>query len=135
MEQTISKIILGHADVLDSVPGKLGSQEGDDNPVTRALEDIQTNDGILVQNVVNNKLLPRMRKHGFKIPLNYHFEFLNDQEKEKIRANEDKSNKAVADIALTMKNAGLRMDPKYFSERTNIPCTMDIMEPNHTVTE
>jgi hypothetical protein len=110
------------------VPGKLGAGNGDDNPVTKALRDKQVKDGIFVQNIVNCKLIPLMRKHGFPIPLNYHFEFKNDGEQEEFRRREDESNLKTADIAVKMKNAGLQMDAKYFTERTGIPAT-PVVEP------
>jgi len=120
-EKKISKIILGHADALDSIPGKLGGGDGEESPAAKALRDKQVKDGNLVQNVVNNKLIPRMRKLGFPIPLDYHYELVNDAEKELFRRREDNSNKVTAEIAQTMKNAGLQMDPAYFQERTGIP--------------
>jgi hypothetical protein len=143
LEQKISKVILGHADAMDSTPGKLGGGQSkgmdeDNSPSGQALADIQTQDGILVQNVINSKLLPRMRKMGFDIPINYHFEFLNDREKQEIRNREDKSNDAMAGIALKLAQAGLQMDPGYFTERTNIPVTqLNITQPNdnNTITQ
>jgi phage gp29-like protein len=131
LKKVISKILLGHEDAMDSVPGKLGSnQDGDKSPVQQALSSKQSKDGVFVENVVNSQLLPLMRIQGFNIPINYHFEFLNDDEKSEIRDKEDKSNKATADIALTMKQAGMQMDATYFTERTGIPATMVIEQPN-----
>ena len=124
LQKVISKLMLGHADAMDSVPGKLGNQGGKDNPVEQTKNDIQTKDGIFIQNIINTKLLPRMRMHGFNIPINYHFEFLNDKEKQEIREKEDQSNSTTADIALKMSQAGLQMDPSYFTERTGIPTTL-----------
>lgn len=123
LEKKISKLILGHADALDSIPGKLGGGDGEQSPASQALNDKQVKDGVFVQNVVNNKLIPRMRNLGFPIPLDYHFEFVNDAEKEEFRRREDNSNKVTAEIAQTMKNAGLQMDPVYFQERTGITTT------------
>jgi len=133
MEQIISKIILGHAAALDSVPGKLGSESGKDNPVTQALNDIKTHDGILVQNITNTKLIPRMRKLGFDIPLDHHFEYLNDEEKQSIRKEEDKSNAITAGIAYQMSQAGLQIDPEYFTERTGIPATLKPVPEKMTI--
>jgi phage gp29-like protein len=120
-EKKVSKLILGHADAMDSVPGKLGAGSGEENPVAQSLEDKQTKDGRFVQSIINRDLLPRMRKFGFSIPEDYHFEFKNDSEVEEAREREDASNLATANVALTMKNAGLKMDAKYFTERTKIP--------------
>jgi hypothetical protein len=120
-EKKISKIILGHADVIDSVPGKLGAQNGADSPAQQALRDTQAKDARFLEPIVNDQLIPRMRKMGFNIPDGIRFQFKNDQEKEEYRDKEDKSNKATADIAYTMVQAGMAMDPKYFEDRTGIP--------------
>lgn len=133
LEAKISKVILGHADALDSVPGKLGAGTGEDNPVEKALSGIQSEDAEFLQPIINEELIPRMRIHGFNIPEGFHFEFINDEEKEAFRAREDKSNKVTAEIAQTMKNAGLQMDPEYFEERTGIPTTkIEIQTPPAT---
>jgi phage gp29-like protein len=122
-QKVISKIILGHADALDSTAGKLGSDNGE-SPAQKALEDIQIKDGILICNVVNRMLIPRMIKLGFKIPSNYHFEFSNDREQKEVKAEEYKQNKEAADIAWKMKLAGLQMDAEYFTKETGIPATV-----------
>lgn len=117
----ISKIGLGHADALDSIPGQLGSGTGTDNPVYAALTDKQTKDGRFIQHMVNGQLIPKMRRMGFRIPEEYRFEYRNDEEQEAFRKRQDESNKATADIAVSMKQAGLQMGAKYFEERTGIP--------------
>jgi phage gp29-like protein len=122
-EKKVSKIILGHEDAVSSTPGKLGSGQGEDNPVASALTDKQVKDGKFVERVINGQLLPKMRNLGFNIPENFKFEYKNDSEKEAFRAKEDASNKLTAEIAQTMKNAGLKMDAKYFEERTGIKTT------------
>ncbi len=119
-QKTVSKIVLGHADAVDSTPGKLGSGQGEDSPVAIALKDKQVKDGKFVERIINGQLLPKMRNLGFKLPENIRFEYKNDAEKEAFRAREDASNKVTAEIAQTMKNAGLKMDAKYFEERTGI---------------
>ena len=125
LEQKISKVILGHADAMASTPGKLGgSQGGEDSPVAMAFSNIQTEDSIFLQNVINGDLLPRMRKFGFRIPLDMHFEYVNNREKEDFRRKVDDSNQKTATIAETLKSAGLQMDPTYFTERTGIPVSI-----------
>jgi phage gp29-like protein len=120
-EAKVSKIILGHADAMDSVPGKLGSGQGQDNPVANALEDKKLKDGRFVENIVNNELIPRLKKLGVvNVPDGYKFVFLNDGEAEEARKAEDQANLITAQIAQTMKNAGLQMDADYFTERTGI---------------
>lgn len=122
-EKKVSKLILGHADALDSVPGKLGSEQGgDESPVSQALSEIQTEDGRFAENIINNQVFDKLRNLGFNIPEGLIFKFKNDDEVEEFRRREDQSNLETANIALLMKNANLQMDQKYFSDRTGIPC-------------
>lgn len=135
-QKTVSKIILGHADAMDSIPGKLGSGQGEEeSPVQKALRDKQVKDGKFIERIINGQLLPKMRTLGFRIPDNYHFEFKNDAEKEAFRAKEDASNKVTAEIAQVMKNAGLKMDAKYFEERTGIKATEVEEQPQPQVVD
>lgn len=127
-QKTVSKIILGHADAVDSVPGKLGNDK-EESPAQKALIDKQTKDGVLVESTINRQLLPQMRKLRVKIPEGYSLKFKNDAELESIRKREDESNKATADIAQVMKNAGLQMDSAYFTERTGIPAEKIVVPP------
>lgn len=118
-QKIISKLILGHADAIDSIPGKLGN-DGEESPAAQALEETQTEDGVFCENNVNAELLPRMRELGFQIPEEFHFEFLNDAEKEETREKEDKSNQATATIMKTVKDAGGKPDWDWFNERTGM---------------
>lgn len=121
LEAKISKLILGHSDALDSTPGKLGSgQGGDESPASQALRDKQTSDGTFIENIVNGTLIPKLINLGFNIDTSFKFKFSNNQEVVEKRKNEDANNKATADIAYVMTQAGLKMDPKYFEERTGI---------------
>lgn len=121
-EKKISKIILGHSDAMDSTAGKLGSEQGGENsPIAKALSDKQLKDGAFIEAVVNDQLLPKLVDLGIiNIPEGYEFKFLNNNEKDEAREKEDKANLATAQIAQTMKNAGLQMDALYFEERTGI---------------
>jgi post-segregation antitoxin (ccd killing protein) len=123
-EKKISKIILGHADAIDSTPGKLGADQGEHSGVALALNDCQTVDGRMLENNINGELLPRLREMGMNIPDTLHFEIKNDREREEARRSEDENNAVTATIAYTMKQAGLQMDAAYFNERTGIPTTV-----------
>ena len=122
LETKISKLILGHADAMDSVPGKLGNQ-GELSPAQQALDDIMQIDSNFVEEFVNNNLFPKLRNLGFDIPDNVVFRYANNIERELARITEDKNNQATAQLALTMKQAGLEMDAAYFQDRTGIPTT------------
>ena len=124
LEAKISKIILGHADALDSTPGKLGASQGEESPAWMAMRDKQQKDGAFLEDVVNDILVPKLQKLGFKgaeLLSEYKFCFENTHEIKEATEYENAQSLQVATIALTMKNAGLKMDAKYFEERTGIP--------------
>lgn len=119
-EAKVSQIILGHADAMKSSGGKLTADD-EESPQQRAMKDKQIKDGRFIEPIINEQLIPKLRNLGLvNIPEGYKFAFLNDGEQEEIREQEDASNLITAQIAQTMKNAGLQMDPKYFEERTGI---------------
>lgn len=130
-QKNISKLILGHADAMDSTPGKLGGQQGGgdfgepESPADEAQRDKQTKDGRFMQPIINSQLIPKANNLPLdvKIPEGYHFEYTNDQEVEQMRSREDGSNLTTAKIAQTMSQAGLQMDSAYFTERTGIKAT------------
>ena len=114
LQKMISKVILGHADALDSVPGKLGAGMGENSPVYKALVDKQTKDGGFVENIINDILLPQLRTLGLPVPEGCKFYFMNDAEEMEL-AN------SVSDLAVKIKSAGLQMTAEYFTEQTGIP--------------
>lgn len=113
LESKIAQVVLGHADAMSSIPGKLGNDNGE-SPAQQALEDKQTRDGEFVLAIVNKMLLPRMRAHGFMIPDDVKGCLMNDNEEDELANN-------ITDLAVKMKSAGLQMDAKYFTEKTKIP--------------
>ena len=118
----ISKIILGHADALDSIPGKLGNSTAQ-SPAEQALTDKQINDGRFVENIVNGVLIPKLNDLGFNFDSRFRFTFSNNQELIEKRKNEDLNNDLTAGIVLKLFQSGLAVDPSYVSERTGIPVT------------
>jgi len=130
LQQNISKIILGHADALDSVPGKLGSSQGEESPVYQAMEDKKTKDGLFITNIVNNILLPRLRKLGFDIPQDVRFEFKNNSEV-------FENNNRLADLAIKINQAGLQIDSEYFEQETGIKLadTTAMTEPSENLSQ
>lgn len=113
LEKKISKLILGHADALDSVSGTLGATQGEENPTTQALSDKKTKDGGFITDIVNSELLPRLIKLGFKLSPTDKFEFKNDEEVQ------DNNKKLIAN-AVEIKKAGLQVDKDYFEAQTGI---------------
>lgn len=130
-EKKISKILLGHADALDSTAGKLGSGQGnepDDSPIGQAIMEVEKEQDLFLLNVLNDTVLPKFRKMGIRIPEGFVFGVTRDKEEIEARKQEDDINLVTANIAQTMKNAGLKMDAKYFEERTKIKTT-EVEEP------
>lgn len=133
LESKISKLWLGHADAIDSVPGKLGSQQpsvagGRTNdmsamtPVAKALRDKQCKDAQFVTPIVNESVIPKLRALGIDIPHGHHFKFLNDAEERDVQEQDIRQKQAVATLAKTMADAGLKMSAEYFKEQTGVGC-------------
>lgn len=122
-EKKISKIILGHADALDSTPGKLGgSQDGEDqSPAGAALRDTATVDMTDFADLCTNVLFPKLANLGLTIFERKKFVYPNNDELAEQRKKEDDANTLTATIFKTIKDAGGVPDWKYFSERTGIP--------------
>jgi hypothetical protein len=126
-QATVSKLVLGHADAVDSTPGKLGGGQGktdglaqDGSPVAMALADKQSKDGKMMSRIINSELFPRMRKLGLKIPENMKFVYNNDAEIEQMNARKDASAGVIATTMQAIKNAGGTPDWDYFKERTGM---------------
>jgi phage gp29-like protein len=113
LEAKCSQLILGHADAIKSVPGKLGTQ-GEGSPAETALLDKQTKDAAYLLPYVNKVLFDKMRSLGFNIPDGSVACMMNDNEENEIAGH-------FADMAVKMKQAGLQMDAEYFTEKTGIP--------------
>jgi len=125
LQKIISKIILGHADAMDSTAGKLGATQGKESPTFQSLEDKQSKDGYFVTDIINTELLPRLRKLGFAISEDAKFEFKNDHE---VHENSDR----VINQAVQMYSAGLQMDVEYFEEQTGIK-VQEAIEPKEDI--
>lgn len=122
MIKFISKVALGHADALDSTPGKLGS-DSLNSASQISLDEIQAVDGRLVECIINDELIPKLKNLGIAIPEGLLFKFNNDQEKITQRINEDKSNLIFAQITQTLKSSGFDVDENYIIDRTGIALT------------
>ena len=118
-EAKISKLILGHADALDSTAGKLGNDKGD-SPAQKALQNIQICDGKFVQNILNSELFPKLAAIGLEDFAGLTLEYTNDDELAEQREREDKANLETANVLLVLKNAGFQVSPEYVSERMGI---------------
>lgn len=117
----INKVILGHEDAMQSTPGALGSQQGEDNPVTQALRSKQQKDGNMIERIINLQLNPRLKKLGvIDIPQGYTWAYVNDDETEKAKSTDRTNAKEWADIAVSLKNAGLKIKQQQLEEKTGL---------------
>lgn len=131
-EKLISKRLLGHADVLDSIAKKSGATSGgsaqpgneqSNTPVQEALSDIASKDGKFVTPYIE-QLINLLRKHGVGIPKNAKFSYTNDAEEELTKQKEYSNYEQVAAVANSMKLGGLQMDAAWFTKETGIPCSI-----------
>jgi hypothetical protein len=120
LEAAISKLVLGHENAISAKPSALGNG-GDLSPEQIALNDKQAKDGTFLLSAVNKLLIPKLIDIGFVIPEGVTAIMLNDNEEM------DNANNLV-DLAVKMKSAGLQIDGKYFTSKTNIPLT-EIVAP------
>ncbi|MGI9117014.1 MAG: phage portal protein family protein [Gaiellales bacterium] len=123
----ISKVLLGHADALDSTAGKLGATQGEESPTTQALEDIMSVDAKFVENVINAQLLPKLRGLGFKIPDGFKFKFMNNSEMLEAKQRTMNAQKQFAEILQTLKGAGYEVDAEFVSEQLQMPVEKAMM--------
>ena len=120
-ERQISKVLLGHADALDSTPGKLGGTQGELSPQQSAMAEIEAVDGRFCEAVVNKELIPKLKKLGFNIPNGLYFKFMNDGELQAKRKTDDANALATAQWVKMLFDAGLNVDPTFVSEKTGAP--------------
>ena len=120
-QKAISKLILGHADALDSTAGKLGATQGEETPIYQAMEDKQTKDGKYIENMINGQLIPKMRNLGFKLPDGIVFKYSNNAETEEVKLKQVDYATKLSAVAVNLKNAGLGIDEQFFTEETGIP--------------
>ena len=117
LHKKISKALLGHADAIDSTPGKLGGQN---ESVEAALREIEATDNTFVENVINESLFPKLRNLGFIIPEGYKLKYSNDKEEQQATLKKDESNKLFTDYVKTLSDAGFDVDAKDIEERTGL---------------
>lgn len=115
-QKIISKIILGHADAMDSVSGKLGAEDS----AIEAIEQVEKTDTKWLETVVNTKVLPKLINLGLPIPMGSTFCFSNDKEELEAKEKKDAEIKLVADIVSTFNNAGVKVPVEWIEERTGI---------------
>jgi len=120
-EKKISKIILGHADALDSIPGKLGN-DSEESPAQVALRETNTSDMNRQHHWVNEVLAPFLNENfGFMIDLDkYEWEFDNNEEEAESEREETEDADKAAGVMVKVKQAGGEPDWDWYNERTGM---------------
>jgi hypothetical protein len=130
----ISKVLLGHADALDSVPGKLGSSQGggkgggDHSPVKDALVAKQQMDANYLTPIINRILFPKMRELGIEVPEDLYFTFLNSEEDVMIRDKNLDMSVKMSEVVKNLIGSGYEVDQAYFEEATGIKLTKSTIQ-------
>lgn len=133
-QKLISKNLLGHADVLDSIPKRSGGSSGESNPSTPstpvqdALSDITSKDGKFITPFVQ-ELLRKMQAQGVNLPNGFKFKYKNDDEEELAKQKKYNAIQSFADIAVAMKQGGLQMAPEVFTKETEVECKIAEVTP------
>ncbi len=130
LERKATKIILGHADAMDSVPGKLGGEQGDDNPIKKALDAVETKQCRIFEHEVNSQIIPKLINLGFPIKPGSRFRFKNDAEVNEIKEATNKNLLAVAMICKTFSEAGVKPPLDWITKTTGIKMeAIELPEP------
>lgn len=133
LEKKISKIILGHADALDSTAGKLGSSGKDDDGAGKAINDKEKKDTDFIDMVMNDIVHPKLMKLGIKIPVGKRLVFKNDIEKQSAAAKKLQNNILFMGMVKTAKESGLDVPAEYVEEMTGMP-VVKAAEPTPMIT-
>lgn len=116
LQKYITKLVLGHADAMDSQSGKLGSQQGEDNPIHEALQVIEEIDNEFVETFMNDIFIPKLIALGVRIPEGAKLYFKNDKEEEKSEQRKNNKRKLVSEYVEKMVSAGYEFDENEISE-------------------
>jgi len=126
LNKMISKLILGHADAMDSTPGKLaGSQGGDISPQATALANIQSKDGDFIAYNINEKLIPLLRRNGINFPMDMKFAWCNDAEDKEAQATQNEQNKVVAEYLEKLAGIGYSISVEELDRLTGLKFTKE----------
>jgi len=118
-EKVISKVILGHADALDSTPGKLGAETSTEN----AISEIQQKDGLKVEQLLNTYVFPKLVNIGLKEFEGVEICFENNKEENaETLTTAEINNKLMANYLIAYQ-MGLQPDAKAVSELLGIEFT------------
>ncbi len=120
-KKSISAIILGHEDCMGSIPGKLGSEQGNLNsPMQTALREVENEQDKWLCAVINDNVIPKLRNLGFRIPEDTTYGYLNNNELNEITELETKRKNDFATLLESLTRAGYEVDEKMVEQQTGM---------------
>lgn len=138
-QQMISKMILGHADAIDSKATSLGggrsgkSQADDDSTAEgQALIATEKEQDDFAYSFLNDICYPKFQKLGFPLKDDECFYFPNDKEDFDLRRKQDAANLTTAEVWQTAKSAGIKLSAEDFTKITGLAAE-DVPEPEKPV--
>lgn len=129
-QQIVSKICFGHADALDSTPGKLGATNGEQNPVYEALLSTQQMDGLFISDVINTHFIPMLKNYGIKLPDGIMFDWVNDEEEYEEACVRNDENIKIAQYVSQLKSAGYSVNPEWLEKEMKLVIDEQVEETN-----
>jgi len=135
LEKQITKIILGHPSAMDEPPGKLGGSQGanknpdeDASPAGAAMVEAEKEQDDFALDILNNNVINKLRNLGMPFPNNCLFAVTNDKEDFASRKKKDEADLITAQVAQTMKAAGLEYPADEFNKVTGMK-SVKVAEP------
>lgn len=135
IQKTMSQLVLGHEDAMQSTAGKLGGQQTsnkdgfNESLIEQAMNAKQITYGNFVERNVNYIGAPRFRKLGEYVgskvikellPEGYYFGFANDKEELEIRRRRNSQNLTESQVLKTLYEAGFKMSAQDASDYTGL---------------
>lgn len=112
LQKLISKILLGHADAMDSTPGKLGNNDN----ALEGLEEISLVDAKFVETVINDEFIPKLRLHYPSLSEDLVFKFTNNHELQEAREEQAEFNTKSVSWIKSLSDAGYELEEKEISD-------------------
>jgi len=130
LKDEISKVILGHADAVDSRAQGLGDGKSSESPAKIALDDKQTKDGRMMEHIVKKILIPKLVGLGMRNLENCSIRYKNDNERNEILLTQSSSLKVLGEALKNIKEAGYTIDAEQLTEKSGFTFTIAPIDDN-----
>jgi len=126
LEKMMSKMVLGHGDALDSVPGKLGKESN----VEDAINEVKIEDGRFVAWDFKKNLVPKLQGLGVPLPQNTTIVYNNDDEMLEGQTKEAENALIFGQALYQLSQAGYQVDVTEVSERLDMNVIVKVQPAN-----